>query len=117
MRIEIILPWPPSANQLYRHVGKKVLISERGRRYRIGVAEILARLGNPRLEGNLALTLLAFPPDKRRRDAGNLEKCLADSLMKAGLFEDDSQIKRLLVEMHEPTPGGRVLAVVEEVTP
>lgn len=117
MRIEIILPWPPSANQMYRHVGSKVLISERGRKYRMEVAEVLARLGNPRLEGRLFLSLQAFPPDKRKHDADNLLKGIFDGLMKAGLFEDDSQIKKLEVEMLEVATGGRVIAVVGEVTP
>lgn len=115
MRIELVLPWPPSANQMYRHVGSKVLISERGRKYRIEVAEVLARAGSPRLEGALSLTLLVFPPDNRRRDMDGISKNVQDSFTKAGLFEDDSQIIELHVLKRANTPGGRVLAVVEEV--
>lgn len=115
MRIELVLPWPPSANQMYRHVGAKVLISERGRKYRLEVAEVLARAGSPRLKGALSLTLLVFPPDNRRRDLDGLPKNLQDSLMLARLFEDDSQIVELHVLKRANTPGGRVLAVVEEI--
>lgn len=113
--VEITLPWPPSANQMYRHVGKKVLISERGRKYRLQVAEELAKLGSPRLEGALALSVLAFPPDNRRRDLDNTLKNLQDSLAKAGLFEDDSQIARLEVVRQEPTPGGRLIVTAKEL--
>ena len=34
-----------------------------------------------------------FPPDNRRRDFDNLLKCLNDSMQKARLIKDDSQIK------------------------
>lgn len=117
MLVEITLPWPPSLNRLYRHAGKRVLISAEGRKYRLQVAEELARLGNPRLEGLLEMTLLAFPPDKRRRDVDNLAKALIDCLMIAGLYQDDSQLVKLTIEKREPTPGGRVLAIVREVRP
>lgn len=118
MRIELVLPWPPSANQMYRHVGAKVLISERGRKYRLEVAEVLARAGSPRLKGALSLTLLVFPPDNRRRDMDNITKNVQDSLAKGGLFKDDSQIVKLTVGKRENTPGGRLIAVVQgEVTP
>lgn len=115
MITQIELPWPPSANQMYRHVGYKVLISERGRKYRAQVAEAHARAGSPRLEGLLSLKMLAFPPDNRRRDIDNLCKGLVDALMLCGLFQDDSQIVRLVVEKKGVTEGGKVIVEVEEV--
>lgn len=115
MQVMITLPWPPSANQMYRSVKGRVLISARGRKYRLAVAEALTRMGSTRLEGALNLTLLVFPPDNRRRDMDNLTKNVQDSLVKGGLFKDDSQIVRLVVEKRENAPGGRLVAVVEEV--
>jgi crossover junction endodeoxyribonuclease RusA len=35
--VTIKLPWPPSDNHYYRHVGPKVLISRDGRAYRARV--------------------------------------------------------------------------------
>ena len=45
MTAEFELPWPPSVNHYYRHVGPRVLISRDGRKYRDNV---VARLRNDR---------------------------------------------------------------------
>lgn len=97
------LPWPPSVNRYYRHVGPHVLISRAGRQYRM---MCVSRLGGkfPKLTGKLRLTAEFYPPDNRRRDLDNLLKCTQDSLQHAGLYEDDSQIKSLRLDMGEPWP-------------
>ena len=89
------LPWPPSLNRYYRHVGSRVLISREGRKYRMMV---VSRLGGlcKKLSGAAQLVLECYPPDRRRRDLDNLLKCLQDSIVAAGILEDDSQIKRLM---------------------
>jgi Holliday junction resolvase RusA-like endonuclease len=40
----------------------------------------------------------SFPPDARRRDIDNYNKALFDALTHAGIWEDDSQVQRMLVE-------------------
>lgn len=100
------LPWPPSLNNYYRHVGPRVLISRAGRRYRMMCVSRLSDAG--KLDGDIALKLECYPPDRRRRDLDNLLKCLQDSIVSAGVMEDDSQIKRLEMEMLEPIPEGLV---------
>lgn len=110
-RHEIVLGFPPSVNRYYRHVGPRVLISREGRKYRMMA---VSRLGGIKpLEGDLALTVHLYPPDRRRRDADNTLKCLQDSLVHAGAMRDDSQIKVLHVEMLEPMPEGKVYVVIE----
>ena len=101
------LPWPPSVNRYYRHVGPRVLLSREGRKYRMMV---VSRLGGlyPRMAGDLAFTAECYPPDRRRRDLDNLLKSCWDSLVHARLMEDDSQIKLLHLEMKEPMPEGLV---------
>ena len=101
------LPWPPSVNRYYRHVGPRVLISREGRKYRVMV---VSRLGGryPKLEGDLAFTAECHPPDRRRRDLDNLLKGLQDSIVHAGVMGDDSQIKLLHLEMKDPVPEGLV---------
>ena len=101
------LPWPPSVNRYYRHVGPRVLLSREGRRYRMMT---VSRLGGlyPKLEGSIGLTAECYPPDRRRRDLDNLLKCLQDSLVHAGIMGDDSQIRLLHLEMKEPIPEGLV---------
>ena len=105
---EFDLPWPPSVNNYYRHVGPRVLISREGRRYR---RMVTSRLGGlfPKFTGKVRLALDCYPPDRRRRDLDNLCKSLQDTLQHAGLYEDDSQIKDLRLRMREPAPpDGRV---------
>ena len=105
-RHEIVLGFPPSVNTYYRHVGPRVLISREGRKYRMMT---VSRLGGIEpLEGDLALTVHLYPPDRRRRDLDNLLKSCWDSLVHARLMEDDSQIKLLHLEMKEPIPEGLV---------
>ncbi len=97
------LPRPPSVNRYYRHVGYRVLISREGRKYRMMV---VSRLGGlyPKLSGAVGLIADCYPPDRRRRDLDNLLKSLQDSLVHAGVLDDDSQIKLLHLEMHDPIP-------------
>lgn len=44
------------------------------------------------LLGDLEVEILAYPPDKRKRDLDNIKKALFDALQNVGLFEDDCQI-------------------------
>lgn len=103
---EGFLPFPPTLNTYYRHVGPKVLISRRGRDYRRLVGLLL--LGCPRFAAPVSLELAVRPPDNRRRDLDNLLKGLQDALVHAGLLADDSLIRRLSVRMDAPVAGGFV---------
>ncbi len=112
--MELILPWPPSVNHYYRHVGPRTLISRAGREYRRAICRLLAGMGSPPRSGRIALAMDAFPPDRRRRDLDNLLKCTQDSLAHAGVYEDDSQIDLLVVERCTPLKGGKVVIRIEE---
>ena len=114
--ISFELPWPPSVNRYYRHVGPRVLISREGRRYRM---MCVSRLGGvfPKLEGKVKLTGEFYPPDARKRDLDNVLKCMIDSLVHAGLMRDDSQIKHIAVRMMSPVPPeGAVYIKLEEIS-
>ncbi len=99
---EFELPFPPSVNHYYRHVGPRVLISRAGREYRSRVVAMLA--GTPRHSGALEVRIEFYPPDRRRRDLDNLLKCALDALQHAGVYEDDSQIAKLTAIKHNPVP-------------
>ncbi len=113
--IEIELPFPPSVNHYYRRVGPRTLISREGRRFRERVCAILAGLGIGGLEGALHMEIEVYPPDRQRRDIDNLQKSLLDALQHGGLYADDSQIKKLNIEMRGCVRGGRTLVRLEEV--
>jgi len=113
MITEIELPFPPSVNHYYRHVGPRTLISRQGRRFRERVAAILAMIGVRRLAGPIELEVLIFPPDRRRRDIDNVQKALLDALEHGGAYHDDSQIVKLTIEKRSPTHGGKTLVRIQ----
>jgi len=101
----IVLPWPPSVNRYYRHVGLKVLISREGREFR---ERVLACLGNVQRMGGgrLELLLRAFPPDRRCRDLDNLFKSTCDALQHGQLYDNDNQIRHIDAWMLNPVRDG-----------
>ena len=109
-KLLIELPWPPSVNHYYRRVGHRTLISREGRKYRNEVCAILRDLHLHPLDGELAMTVDAYPPDKRRRDLDNIQKSLWDALQHGGAYIDDSQIKDFECHMRKPyRPDGKVI--------
>ena len=112
--IELELPYPPSVNHYYRHVGPRTLISREGRRFRQRVCASLANVGDRRLQGPLHIEIEVYPPDRRRRDIDNVQKALLDALQHGGLYEDDSQIVKLDIEKHGCVKGGRALVRIWE---
>src|SRR5262249_13767077 len=113
LRLE--LPYPPSTNHYYRHIGHVTLISRRGRAYREAVVKLLHDLGVSPLSGPLDLRLELYPPDRRRRDCDNAQKPVLDSLQHGGAYHDDSQIVHLETWKLAPLKGGMAVVVIQEV--
>ncbi|AGN83580.1 RusA family crossover junction endodeoxyribonuclease [Enterobacter sp. R4-368] len=114
--MKLKLPFPPSVNTYWRAPNKgplkgRHLISEAGRKYQseacAAIIEQLRRLPKPSSEP-ASVEVILYPPDVRRRDIDNYNKALFDALTHAGVWEDDSQVKRLLVEWGPVVKGGRV---------
>ena len=66
--LSYVLPFPPSVNRYYRHVGYRTLLSREGREYRSQVLSLLAGRGGQPLSQLLEVQLDLYPPDARRRD-------------------------------------------------
>ena len=114
--VTLELPWPPSVNHYYRHVGPRVLISREGHAYREIVLSIVHGFGIKTMPGPIALHGVFYPPDRRRRDLDNVGgKVLIDALQNAGLFYDDCQIKRICLEMREPMENGWCVVNVRQM--
>lgn len=116
----VTLPYPPSVNHYWRHVRVKsghsfcnrVLISEEGRLYRQYILTMSYRL--PKFKKQLIeVSIIAHPPDNRRRDIDNLFKSVLDSLAHAGVYEDDSQIQRLTIRKEKPLSGGALIVSIK----
>ncbi|HBA3116253.1 TPA: RusA family crossover junction endodeoxyribonuclease [Escherichia coli] len=71
------------------------------------IVEQLRRLPKP-TSAPASVEIVLFPPDNRIRDLDNYNKALFDVLTHAGVWEDDSQVKRMLVEWGPVIPEGKV---------
>jgi crossover junction endodeoxyribonuclease RusA len=114
--ISLTLPFPPSVNHYWRRNGGRYYIAAAGKAFRQAVLEECADLvGKRPLTGRLAMTIGLNPPDRRRRDIGNLEKGIGDSLQAAGIFLDDAQVDRLLIIRGGVRKPGSCTVLVEEI--
>lgn len=115
--INLSLPYPPTVNHYYRHVGYKTLISEAGREYRKTIAKLVLTADRSKLPlaGDLEMTIEVYPPDKRRRDLDNILKSLFDALEKARVYNNDSQIAKLHVIRCNVVTNGLVQVKIETV--
>lgn len=121
------LPYPPSVNHIWRHVVirgvVRTLLSAEGRKYRVAAREGIT--GEP-LTGRLAVRVIVYPPDRRKRDLDNVLKSL-DALSQEinkktgkvvfpGVWLDDSQIDILhVVRGPVHREGGYVRVHVREI--
>ena len=112
--LTIELPFPPSTNHYYRHIGHVTLISKRGRAFREAVVAILAKLRLTPLAGPLSIVIELYPPDRRKRDADNAQKPVLDALGHGGAFVDDCQVVHLACWKFAPTPGGKAIVRIRE---
>lgn len=107
------LPWPPTVNTYWRHVGPRVLISEKGRKYRklCGQIALAAGVRSP-FECFIGVHIDAYPPDRRKRDIDNLFKAPLDAMTRAQVWVDDSQIDELTIHRCRVEPGGRLVVQI-----
>ena len=116
------LDWPPTVNTYWRQYVTKgvarVLLSERGRKYKERAALQLMSQGVVReLQGRVSVLIDAYVPDYRKRDLDNILKPLLDVMEDYGVFEDDEQIDILTVRRRNKEKPGRVDIQVEEIDP
>lgn len=111
------LPFPPSVNHYWRAVrvgnATRTLISAPGRAFRQEVAQrVMAERKALGIDSGVAVAVMLHAPDNRRRDLDNFGgKALLDALTHAGVWQDDSQVRRLSMEWGKNIRGGK--AVVE----
>lgn len=115
LEVTLTLPLSPSLNNLYFSVGRRRVLSQRGREYHRAVADVVLRdlpshirFGKARLK----LTVTVYPATRRRFDIDNRVKAVSDSLCKAGMFDDDEQVDELHVMRGDIRPPGSVVVEI-----
>lgn len=89
-----LLPFPPSVNALYSNVPKIGRVKTPAYRAWSKEAGLRLNLQRPRrMPGRIRMAIRAVPPDRRKRDLGNLEKAISDFLVDMGVIDDDSLIE------------------------
>lgn len=106
--IELSLPYPPSANRLWRAVNGRNIKSAEYRDWLVNAyAAVLkhGRLRRTKVEGAYRMTLTAERPDRRRRDLSNLLKPTEDLLQYAGIVADDCNAEHITLAWSAKAPS------------
>lgn len=117
--ISITLPWPPSVNHTWIVRGRRVVVQEAVTIYRMKVLSIVKTARMKRLihsktiSSPVAVMLECCKPDKRKRDIDNIEKQIFDSLTKAKVWKDDSQVHVVLKYFGKNVRGGKVHVIIQ----
>ncbi|UZX16542.1 RusA family crossover junction endodeoxyribonuclease [Thermus sp. PS18] len=115
MTLDITFPWPPSVNHYWAARGNGRYLSPQAKAWH-KEAWALLKAQRVRFTGEVAVYLMAYPPDRRRRDLDNILKAVLDALVKAQVLEDDHQVAELHLVRRPPLGGGgKVRVVVEEI--
>lgn len=114
---EFVLPFPPSQNHYYRHVGHMVKISKGGRIYRKDVidAMIEQELAGKKIKTRLHVSIILNPPSNHRRDLDNFLKVPLDAITHSDFWLDDSQIDSLTISRGVKSKIGYISVLVKEV--
>lgn len=115
--IALSLPFPPSVNSLYNFYKGRWLLSKEGRNYHTRIIMLCRKLLGPPdpIKGRVRVGITMYPPDERRRDLDNTLKGLLDSIVKARVIHDDSQIDDLRIVRGERKEGGEIAVQIEEI--
>ena len=113
--VNLSLPYPPSANRLWRAVNGRQIKSAEYRQW-IDEAALSIRLQRPRgIIGAYHLVIRASRPDRRRRDIDNLLKPISDALCQGGVVGDDCDCDHLTAFWSsEVIKGGAIQVQVTE---
>ena len=115
MRVELILPWPPSVNRVWRMGKGRMYVNPKTLEWRERATEAVSgRSVAFGWSGDVSATMRFYAPSRRRYDIDNRAKSVGDWLQQAGVIEDDSQIRRLVLERGHVDKGrGAVWLILE----
>lgn len=118
MDYEFEMPWPPSVNAWKTPFKNRMILTKKGREYRVKILSECEKLGLTKelLAEKLNVKLVLNPPTLRRYDIDNFCKSLFDGLTHAEFWLDDEQVHKLTIVKGEKVKGGNVLVKVEELS-
>lgn len=96
----LTLPFPPSVNTYWRNTKRGTLVSAKGRVFRANaIAAVYEQLKRrPKaIESDVFVSVKLYPPTKQARDIDNFLKAPFDALTHAGVWVDDKQIKKWML--------------------
>lgn len=115
MKIVFTLGWPPTVNSYYSCTRNGIHMSKKGRLYADSSAALMREQNAPLgIEDGVCLTVVMYPPDKRKRDLDNHMKALQDAITKHGVWKDDDQIHQLHVYRGEIVKKGKVVVMISD---
>ena len=86
----ITIPFPVPLASCFINVGKTRTKSKRYKAYEKEAAMLLMSQRAKPMKPPYHIDITFRAPDRRKRDADNLFKCLFDTLVKNGIIEDDN---------------------------
>lgn len=102
-------------NYHWRNLKGRTLLSAEGRKYKndvvYAVYDQLKKKPVP-ITGNVAVKIEFYPPNNIRRVMDNCFKALFDSLTTAGIWVDDSQIKRIESDWCDVIKNGKITILI-----
>lgn len=113
--VRIVLPWPPSVNDYWQRTKSGgIRVSDRGVQFREQcIWEARAQKADRHMTGPLRVDIVAFMPDKLRRDLDNILKATLDGLTHSGVWGDDSQVVDLRIRKGPHVAGMLKVEVTE----
>lgn len=112
--LNLFLPYPPSINTYWNFNGSRRFLTPKANQFKVKVFEAFFLSEHKGFQAQrVSVTVHLFPPDKRVRDVDSPLKSLLDALTQAGVFDDDSQVDRLLVVRKQQQKGGGCRVIID----
>lgn len=109
-----LLPFPPSANNLFvnnRKTGGR-FVAPRYAAWRTEAGWALKAQNPQKTTGSVHVNIIAIKPDRAKRDIDNIAKAINDLLVEHGVVEDDSLIERQVAAWSSSNLQGVSVTVV-----
>jgi crossover junction endodeoxyribonuclease RusA len=112
--LNLFLPYPPSVNTYWNFNGSRRFLTAKANKFKADVFSAFVLSEHKGFQSQrVSLTVHLYPPDKRVRDIDNVLKPLLDAFTQAGVFDDDSQVDRLLVVRKQQQKGGGCRVIID----